>query len=30
VVFPDGSVCTDWDQSKEGLEQYCQWVNYRL
>lgn len=30
VVFPDASVCTDWDQSKEGLEEYCKWVNYKL
>jgi len=30
VVFPDASVCTDWNQSKEGLEEYCKWVNYKL
>ena len=30
VVFPDGDVCTDWNQSKEGLKQYCQWVNFKL
>jgi len=30
VVFPDGSVCTDWDQSREGVEEYCGWVNFKL
>ena len=22
VVFPDAEVCTDWDGSKDGLEEY--------
>ena len=30
VVFPDAEVCTDWDGSKDGLEEYCKWVNYKL
>lgn len=30
VVFPDAEVCTDWNGSKDGLEEYCKWVNYKL
>ena len=30
LVFPDAEVCTDWDGSKDGLEEYCKWVNYKL
>lgn len=29
VLFPDGILCTDWDKSQEGLEQYMKILNIK-
>lgn len=30
VLFPDGELCTDWDYTKDGLEEFCKILKINL
>ena len=30
VLFPDGELCTDWDKTTDGLEEYMRILNNKL